>query len=60
MKKYFYVIRNNGVEINKDFLEKVAGIEFYRVDYDGFNVGDTIRGYSRNDKIMAIFFIVEN
>lgn len=59
MSKFFNVIINNGEEINKDFLEKVAGRKIHRVDYDGFNVGDKIRGYSRNGRLMAIFFIVE-
>lgn len=59
MSKFFNVVINNSEEINKDFLEKVAGREFHRVDYDGFNVGDKIRGYARNGRLTAIFFIVE-
>ena len=42
MSKFFNVIINNNEEINKEFLEKVAGREFHRVDYDGFNVGDIL------------------
>lgn len=59
MKKNFNIIINNGDVVSKDYLEKIAGRKFHRVDYGGFNVGDKIRGYSRNGRLTAIFFIVE-
>lgn len=55
MRKIFNVITDNSGELNKEFLEKVAGRQLYKIAYD-VNI---IRGYSRNGRLMAIFFIVE-
>ena len=59
MKKIFNLIINKGDVVSKDYLEKISGRKFHRVDYDGFNVGDKIRGYARNGRLMTIFIITE-
>ena len=59
MKKIFNIIINNGDVVSKDYLEKISGRKFHRLDYDGFNVGDIIRGYARNGRLIATFIITE-